>query len=115
VEEIELQTHALKLSHEILEHLSVGVIGIDPDGVIALANQRARVLFENEGKLLLGSQVNTTFDTDIGELIHKTTDTAAPQETRYINEGNNEFMARCVPLHAESKSRGIVLTFIEVK
>jgi response regulator RpfG family c-di-GMP phosphodiesterase len=35
----------LRISQEILEHLSVGVLGIGEDGMIAIANQTARQLF----------------------------------------------------------------------
>ncbi|MFH1672574.1 MAG: response regulator [Pseudomonadota bacterium] len=115
LQENELQTYSLRLSHEILEHLSVGVVGLDPDNVIVLANRRACEMFEREGKLLLGSQGNIAFDREISDLIYKTAESAVPQEAVYTCKDGTTFMAKCAPLRAESKSRGLVLTFTEVK
>lgn len=39
----------LRVSQEILEHLPMAVIGIDTDGMIAIANQSARRFFAGEG------------------------------------------------------------------
>lgn len=115
IKEIELQTHALKLSHEILEHLSVVVIGLDADKLIVFINKLARDMFGKEGRSLLGSQVKDFFDREIIELIDKTAETSLPQETKYIHEGNRSFLIKCVPLDSKSGSRGMVLTFTEVK
>lgn len=115
IKETELQTHALKLSHEILEHLSVVVIGLDADKLIVFINKLARDMFEKEGRSLLGSQVKDFFDREIIELIDKTAETSLPQETKYVYEGNRSFLINCVPLDSKSGSRGMVLTFTEVK
>ncbi len=113
--EIELQTHALKLSHEILEHLSVVVIGLDADKLIVFINKLARDVFEKGGRSLLGSQVKDSFDREIIELIDKTAETSLPQETKYIYEGERSFIVKCVSLDSKSGSRGMVLTFTEAK
>lgn len=53
--------NVLRVSQEILEHLPVAVIGIGDDGLIAIANQLAHVIFSTAGAgtPLLGEAVNT--------------------------------------------------------
>ncbi len=113
--EIELQNYALKLSHEILEHLSVGVIGLDADNLIVFVNKLARDLFEKDRLLLLSSRTKEVFDAKIIELINKTAVTTLPQEAEYMLEGNRSFIVKCVPLHDKVTNRGMVLTFTELR
>ncbi len=56
--EINLNMHLLQISQEILEHLPVGVLGVDEQGMIALSNRRADALLHNDnGESLLGSYI----------------------------------------------------------
>ncbi len=41
--EVMMNIHALQISQEVLEHLPVGVVGIDLDGLIVVANQQAQL------------------------------------------------------------------------
>ncbi|BAN36098.1 response regulator receiver modulated PAS/PAC sensor-containing diguanylate cyclase/phosphodiesterase [Sulfuricella denitrificans skB26] len=53
----ELQNNAgiLQISQEIFEHLSVGIIGVDGDGLIAVANSKANEIFDADRQPLVGS------------------------------------------------------------
>ena len=57
---LELRNRALSLSQEVLDGLPVAVVGIAPDGQIALANHLARQLFPD---LMPGEQLPTTTST----------------------------------------------------
>ncbi len=41
--EVTMNIHALQISQEVLEHLPVGVVGIDLDGLLVIANQLAQL------------------------------------------------------------------------
>ena len=56
--EINLNMHLLQISQEILEHLPVGVLGVDEQGMIALSNRQADALLHNiNGESLLGADI----------------------------------------------------------
>lgn len=59
--------HVLQVSQEVLEHLPVAVIGIGEDGMIAIANQMAHLLFsaERAGLSLLGEVADTIIAADL--------------------------------------------------
>ena len=59
--------NVLRVSQEVLEHLPVAVIGIGEDGMIAIANQMAHLLFSAEGAelSLLGEVADTILAADL--------------------------------------------------
>jgi len=54
-----LNQEALAISQEVLEHLPAGVLGIDDDGTIVLANRQAHTLLGHDAQNLLGQAANT--------------------------------------------------------
>lgn len=56
----------LQVSQEILEHLPVGVVGIDEDGMVAVANRTAHKLFAGEdGAPLMGDSARAHIPEDM--------------------------------------------------
>lgn len=66
---LEVRNHALTLSQEVLDGLPVAVIGIAPDGQVALANALARRLFP---RLMPGETADTGLPTPCWEWTRST-------------------------------------------
>ena len=86
--EIMFNLRALQVSQNVLENLPVGVLGIDSDGIIVIANQRANIIISREGiplvgcsieKLISGAMNNILADDDNAQMIryqHKLDDSS---------------------------------------
>lgn len=55
--EIMFNLRALQVSQDVLENLPVGVLGIDSEGIIVIANQRANTIIGREGIPLVGCSI----------------------------------------------------------
>jgi len=56
--EAQINLAVLQISQQLLEQLPVGVIGVDADGMIVLANRAATLLLKNSGTPLMGSFIS---------------------------------------------------------
>jgi len=60
--EVTMNIHALQISQEVLEHLPVGVVGIDQDGLLVVANQLAQLWLTPADQKNTGSLIGQAAD-----------------------------------------------------
>ncbi len=99
----------LRVSQEMLEHLPMAVVGVGQDGIIAMANDRARQLFcASAERPLLGEDAKSTFPPELWNFIKD--GKCATQQVSVLHLADDKKMrCWCSALGAISKSQGTVL------
>lgn len=99
----------LRVSQEVLEHLPMAVVGIDREGIVAMANDRARQLFgASAAPMLLGEDAKNVFPPELWNLIKD--GKCATQQVSVLNLAHNKkIRCWCGAMGAISKSQGTVL------
>ena len=69
--DLEMHNKILACAQNILNSLPVGVIGVDPGGVIVQCNRKGQVLFGKEDRGVLGMDRNSMFPEEINNIIEK--------------------------------------------
>ncbi len=105
---VEQEQQTLSVAQEALQRVPVGVIGIDEDGVIALANDMAHTLV-GTGPTLLGEHVDDVLPVDFGRAL-----AAAERESTVIVAGRALRLWR-EPMGESSCSRGSLLMLTEAR
>ncbi|MBI1985170.1 MAG: response regulator [Rhodospirillales bacterium] len=94
----------LKIAQESMHQVPLAVVGVDGDGMVALANARAEAMFGN-GVPLLGSLVD---DTPLGGCLTG----AVAGKTGVAEVGGKHFSVLCQPLGNDSRARGRLLVLV---
>ncbi len=55
--ELEIQNHALQLSHAILEDLPIPIVGVSAEGIIVLINHYAQKYLGKSRPILIGNTI----------------------------------------------------------
>ncbi|HEB94066.1 MAG TPA: response regulator [Gammaproteobacteria bacterium] len=105
-----LNQRVLAISQEVLEHLPAGVLGIDDDGIIVLANRQAHALLSRSGQNLLDQAAGTLLSPAICALFRHATD--QPADARDIPLGETAVDVHCGRMGQDTQSQGtlVVLT-----
>jgi len=96
----------LKVSQEVLEGLPVAVVGVGDDGLVAVANRRARQLFYPEGSgLLLGEAAAAVLPQQLMTCMSNLS-----QECQHSTLGDGrQVRCWCYPMGENSFSKGLVM------
>jgi response regulator RpfG family c-di-GMP phosphodiesterase len=111
----ELITHQriLELSREVLEHLPVGVLGVDDDGVIAVVNTMAHTLLGSGDSELFGGDVESVLPQQLAEVC-KLAAVGAHNQPHYMELETDGRMVKvyCSSLSGREDSRGKVVVLL---
>lgn len=108
--ELEIKNHALELSQAVLDDLPVPVLGITPDGMIALINKAAIELDVKNGPFAVGNSIGMYFDDMKHECIFKALDD--PGETIIKCPETDKLGGIIItPLTGRFSGRGKIMTF----
>ena len=66
---VELNTRALMIAQEVLEHLPMGIIGAGDDGMIAIGNLKAHEILYPQQGTLVGMFTNQVFPDDVIDVL----------------------------------------------
>ena len=98
----------LQVSQEILEHLPAGVIGIDDEGLIVIANRQAdNLLARNGAGSLLGSNAHDCLPEEWVALADK----AADESHAVMLADGRRFHVMCHRMGDMCKAQGSILVF----
>jgi diguanylate cyclase (GGDEF)-like protein/PAS domain S-box-containing protein len=98
----------LKVSQEVLECLPVGVLGVDEDGMVVLANRTAQQVF---GSGLFGSWVSERLPAVLYDCIRKAFENGQCNIPGFQMPGGGIADCWCHSLGASSQAKGVVLVF----
>lgn len=107
---IDERTRSLQLAQEVVQALPLPLVGVSPDGVIALSNGEADRLLQSP----VGANVREIFPTALAEAVMRTLH--AGDGGREVSKAEFEerpFVAMSVPLEADGARRGSLVLLEE--
>lgn len=108
---LEIQNKALEFSRAILEELPIPVLGIDPQGTVAMMNRRAGGLVGQGGKIELGQPIQELLpETVCGRIADAISDDVAVV-LEDVQVGFETYRVELIPLTGRYEGRGAVLAF----
>lgn len=112
--ELQIQNHALELSHAVLESLPIPIIGVSAEGMIVLINQEARALPFNGKGIEIGKELADYFSTDVEKKMASvfSTNTAVSLKGYRFSEG--AFDVDFTPLFGRFRGKGVIVRLRQV-
>ena len=110
-EEIALKNHALELSHAILSDLPIAVFGIDMDGLIVMANERACHTLHQED-IKIGVPLTRYFKTEVMAAVSEVVRESRPVELPGVTLHGKERNAIIMPLSGKFQGKGVIMTLM---
>ena len=113
--ELEIQNQALELSRAVLEDLALPIIGVSPEGVIALINREAKSLSVNGQAIDIGREISNYFSPNAKEKMISALEKNTTQiiKNYQLSEGNYDI--NFTPLTGRFRGRGVILSIKQVE
>ncbi|HEB55981.1 MAG TPA: response regulator [Gammaproteobacteria bacterium] len=108
-----LNTHFLKISQEVLEYLPAGVLGMDNEGTIVLANRQAHILLNHEKQELMGQTVVAVLPQALAELFQLAVEKKQAHALRVELE-NIIVDVQCCCMGQSSQAEGAIIVLTAV-
>ena len=96
----------LQISQDVLECLPLGVVGVDTDGMIVVANRRAKALF---GEELIGGWIREKLPPVLNEFVGKALQGEASKMHDLPLGDGNRGDCWCYPLHSAVGGKGAIV------
>lgn len=109
--ELLMQNRILTCSQNILDSLPVGVVGIDPDGVVVQCNKKGLDFFSQGDGNILGLDRNESFTDEINELIDRILEKGECK--RHIADNGSTVEMKGVHMKYPNGQEGIIMVFDE--
>ncbi len=109
--DLKMQNKILTCSQNILDSLPVGVVGIDPEGLIVQCNKKVSEIFGKEEGYMLGMDRRDSFSEEINEFIETTIEKR--KLAGHIPANGNQNSVKGVHMEYSNGQEGIILTFDE--
>ncbi len=113
--ELEIQNQALELSRAILEDLTLPVIGVSAEGLIAVINREAESLSINGNDIEIGREINDYFSPKVKEKIISTLQTNTTQTIKDYQISGITYDIDVTPLSGRFRGKGVILSFKQVE
>ncbi len=105
--ELRFQNRVLTHSQNILDTLPVGVLGVDPEGLIVQCNQEGTRLLTGDGTRVIGRYASDLFPEGLDPFINRVQEQGASSEVLSIRD--TSLNARGVFMEYPDGQRGVVL------
>ena len=113
--ELEIQNQALELSRAILEDLTLPVIGVSAEGLIAVINREAESLSINGNDIEIGREINDYFSLKVKEQIISTLQTNTTQTIKDYQISGIAYDIDVTPLSGRFRGKGVILSLKQVE
>ena len=113
--ELEIQNQALELSRAILEELTLPIIGVSAEGLIAVINREAKSLSINGQGIEIGKEINDYFSPVVKEKIISTLETDTTQIIKDYQVSGIAYDIDVTPLSGKFRDKGVILSLKEVE
>jgi CheY-like chemotaxis protein len=110
-EEIALKNHALELSHAILGDLPIAVLGIDTDGLIVMANEKACHTV-HPGDIKIGVPLMLYFKAEVMDAVSEVIQQGKPVEVKGVTPAGEDRNAIILPLSGKFRGKGVIMTLM---
>ena len=112
--ELEIQNQALELSRAILEDLTLPIIGVSAEGLIAVINRDAKSLTINGQGIEIGKEINDYFLPVVKEKIISTLETDTTQIIKDYQVSGIAYDIDVTPLSGTFRDKGVILSLRQV-
>ncbi len=109
--DLKMQNRILTSSQNILDSLPVGVVGIDPEGLVVQCNKKGMEIFSLEEGNILGQDRKDSFPSEINDFIDKVTGKGASSSRIPIS--GCSFNVKGVYMKYPGGQEGVILVFDE--
>ncbi|MFK7818669.1 MAG: response regulator [Planctomycetaceae bacterium] len=107
---IQERTRSLQLAQEVVQALPLPVLGVSPNGVVALSNEEANRLLQSP----IGVDIKEVFSDDLAAAIMRTLHGASGRsELSKVKIDQRPFCATSIPLEADGVRRGSLVLLEE--
>jgi len=106
--ELVFQNEVLSRSQNILNSLPVAVLGIDPDGLIVLCNQKGMELFGKESMDIIGTDRKELLTPELNAFIERVIDRGVVSE--HVPIGSYDVKVKGISMRHSDGQEGIILT-----
>jgi len=113
--ELEIQNQALELSRAILEDLTLPVIGVSAEGLIAVINREAGSLSINGNDIEIGREISDYFSPKVKEKIISTLQTNTTQTIKGCHVSEITYDIDVMPLSGNFRHKGVILSLKQVE
>lgn len=107
---LEIQNHALQISHSILEDLKLPIIGVSAEKMVVLINQAAQNLLGEDQIIGIGESAADTLPVGFDALIEETLRCESPIQMKHQRIASKHYDIDLVPLTGRFKGKGVVIT-----
>jgi len=101
-----LNQKVLAISQEVLEHLPAGVLGIDDDGIIVLANRQAHTVLGHDARDLVGQAADTLLPPTICALFQHAD---SPADAHDVPLNKVAIDVHCGRMGQDTRSQGVIV------
>jgi two-component system NtrC family sensor kinase len=108
--DLEFQCQVLKFGHNVMNSLPVGVIGMDPDGLIVLNNKLSEGLFNKKDQSLLGLNYSDALPREVVALVDQVMKKGESETEIAISQKN--YSIKGLKLSVGHEQEGIILVVI---
>lgn len=109
-EDLSIQNQTLEFSRAILDDLPVAIIGVSPEGTIALMNKEARKFSFAGKELAMGKEVGDYFAEPVGKMISASLETKRSEVLEKYPVSGQSYAVHFTPLSGDFGGRGVILT-----
>jgi response regulator RpfG family c-di-GMP phosphodiesterase len=109
---LEIQNHALQISHSILEDLPLPIIGVSAEKLVVLVNQAAQNILGEEQLIGIGESVADTLPSGFDALVDETLRSNCTMNMKKQRMANGLCDVDMVPLTGRFQGKGVVITLI---
>jgi len=110
---LQINLRLLQVSQDVLEQLPIGIIGIDTNGLIVLANKKANNYFTDREKLILGKEAKNLFSEEIYK--HIIDDEMTNYSIPTIDVGDRALQIHIHQLKPPSQTQGTIIILSPTK
>jgi len=108
-QELEIKNQALELSRAVLEDLPFPIIGISSENIIALTNQKAQFLFQNDNKIILGESLSDYFSEKCVDTVSKIFQDNKARQINNFQISEQLYLMDILPLSNQFRGKGIIM------
>ena len=108
-QELMIRNQTLQLSQEVLDDISIPVIGVSSDGVIAMINKSAQAFYGNNSIPLIGTDIEESLPSSIVAIIKEVFQSKITKAITDVSYNHHKVTIKCLPLSGRLAGKGVVL------
>jgi FixJ family two-component response regulator len=110
---LEIQNQALELSHAVLEHLPIPIIGVGADGMVVLINRKTQEIRYRGKEIAVGSGIEDWMGSDVSLKVQEALSSESGRAIEGIEASDHAYHVELTPLRGKFRGQGVIVTLTE--